>query len=99
VTSTLWTETAPDGFVTEYAITLGIYDDNDVIPTVVFGVVLPYPGCDLVALVSTMCNDLLLAARKEYGSKIHRHAAFWSGSERQVPVEQSLAVTQGAQPE
>lgn len=95
----MWVETAPPGYVTEFAVTLGIYDDNDVVPTVVFGVVLPFPGCDLNALVSEMCTSLLLAARKEYGSKIHRHAAFWSGSERQVPVEHSLAVTQGAPPE
>lgn len=91
-----WQEDAPDGFVTEYAITLGIYDDNDIVPTVVFGVVLPYDGCDLIALVQEMCTSLLQAARKEYGSKIHRHAAFWSGSQRQVAREESLAVTQGA---
>jgi hypothetical protein len=94
-----WTETAPEGHVTEYAVTLGIFDDHDVAPTVVFGVVLPYDGCDLNALVQELCTELLKAARKEYGTKIHRHAAFWQGSQRTVPREQSLAVTQGAPPE
>ncbi len=77
--------------VTEYAITLGIFDDNDVLPTVVFGVVLPYPDCDLWELCTELCRELLIAARKEYGSKIPKHAAFWSGSTREVPRSESIA--------
>lgn len=94
MTDAPYVEQAPTGFVTEYAITLGIFDDGDLVPTVVFGVVLPYPNCNLWFLVTEMCVELLKAARKEYGSKIPRHAAYWSGSTREVLHEDSLAALQ-----
>jgi hypothetical protein len=81
----MWVETAPPGYVTEFAVTLGIFDDDDVAPTVVFGVIYPYPDCDLNALMLEMAVELLKAARKEYGRKIPKHAAFWQGSTREVP--------------
>jgi hypothetical protein len=70
---------------TEYMIQLGIFDDQDVLPTVVFGVIYPYENCDLIALASEMVAELLKAARKEYGRAIPKHAAFWQGSTQEVP--------------
>ena len=66
-----------------YSITLGIFDDYDVQPAVVFGNVYVNPDNtqqETDALVLTMCQELLIAARKEYGRKFPRSAAFWAGA-------------------
>lgn len=72
---------------TEIMVTLGVFDDDDVLPTVVFGIIYPNEQQDTLDLLEEMVGELILAARKEYGRVFPTHAAFWSAQSREVEVE------------
>jgi hypothetical protein len=69
---------------TEIMVTLGVFDDGDRIPTVVFGCIYPNTQQDTDALLTEMVEALILAARDEYGSKFPASACFWSAQTREA---------------
>lgn len=72
---------------TEIMVTLGVFDDGDKIPTVVFGVIYPNEAQDTLVLLEEMVGELIEAAREEYGSRFPASACFWSAQTREVPSE------------
>lgn len=70
---------------TEVMVTLGVFDDGDVLPTIVFGIIYPTTQLDISALMEEMVGELILAARKEYGRTFPTSACFWNAQTREVP--------------
>lgn len=69
---------------TEIMVTLGVFDDHDVLPTIVFGIIYPNAEQDTMLLLEEMVGELILAAREEYGSTFPTDACFWSAQSREV---------------
>lgn len=71
--------------MTEIMVTLGVFDDDDVLPTVVFGIIYPNTEQDTLDLLTEMVGALIEAAREEYGSRFPASACFWSAQTRTAP--------------